>query len=141
MTITVVAANRTGILSRLVVALGRADLRTERRRRSELGADRVSFVFDVAGSQPPTLGDTPKRPPHLLEVTIEGGSAAQPTITGTKLSITVTPFAQGVSGPGVSCSLLAGLVSGLLKSAIPTATGEGCRAAGDPACVFVATFY
>ena len=49
MKITVIAANRMGTLSRLVVALGWADLRTERQSRSELEADRVSFIFNVAG--------------------------------------------------------------------------------------------
>lgn len=242
MTITVIAANRMGILSRLAVALGRADLRIERQSRNELEADRVSFVFDVAGSQPPAvLGETLRGIPHVLEVTIEGGGAAQPTatqptalqptalpttspaapplqgevdalsrsypnlvggvrdvqgrlsldaagwcalgeqvgselvaqgtvksvktdsvafalerlvlpavksfalakVTGTQLSITVNPFAQGVSSPGVNCFFLAGLVSGLLKSAIPTATATEatCRAAGDPACTFVATLH
>lgn len=240
MTITVIAANRMGILSRLAVTLGRADLRIEQQSRSELEADRVSFVFNVAGGTPPAaLGETLRGLPHVLEVTIEG--AAQPTsaqstlpqptsaqpaappahlpqsevdalsrsypnlvggvrdvqgrlsldaagwrslgervggalvlqgtvkpvktdsvafalerlvlpavksfalakVTGTKLSITVNPFAQGVSSPGVSCFFLAGLISGLLKSAIPTATAteESCRAAGDPACTFVATLY
>ena len=254
MTITVIAANRMGILSRLAVALGRADLRIERQSRSELEADRVSFVFSVAGGQlPAALGETLRGIPHVLEVTIEGGAAQQsvsqqnvsqrsvahptaaqpaatqaataaPTlafslqnevdalsrsypnlvggvrdaqqrlpldaagwrdlgervggelavqgtvkpvrtdsvafalerlvlpavksfslakVTGTKLSITVNPFSQGVSSPGVSCFFLAGLISGLLKSAIPTATAteESCRAAGDPACTFVATLY
>ncbi len=243
MTITVIAANRMGILSRLAVALGRADLRIERQSRSELESDRVSFVFNVAGNQPPAaLGETLRGIPHVLEVTIEGG-AAQPTtaqpaapqtaaapatlaptsvslpqsevdalsrsypdlvggvrglqgrlsldaaawrdlgervgetlvlqgtvkpvrtdsvafalerlvlpavksfslakVTGTKLVITVNPFTQGVSSPGASCFFLAGLVSGLLKTAIPTATAteESCRAAGDPACTFVATLY
>lgn len=77
MTITVIAANRMGILSRLAVALGRADLRIERQSRSELGADRVSFVFNVAGGQPPALGETLRGIPHVLEVTIEGEGAAQ----------------------------------------------------------------
>ena len=246
-----------GILSRLAVTLGRADLRIEQQSRSELEADRVSFVFNVAGDQPATLGETLRRIPHVLEVTIEGEGAAQqsvaqqnaaqqnvtqqsmahPTATqpavpsapaatpapppqsevdalsrsypnlvggvrdvqgrlsldaagwrdlgervggalvlqgtvkpvktdsvtvalerlvlpavksfalakvaGTKLSITVNPFTQGVSSPGVSCFFLAGFVSGLLKSAIPSAsaTEESCRAAGDPACTFVATLY
>lgn len=240
-----------GILSRLAVALGRADLRIERQSRSELEADRVSFMFDVAGGRPPAaLGETLRGIPHVLEVTIEGEGAAQPTssqptmaqpaapqtaapqtavappappaslpqsevdalsrsypdlvggvrnlqgrlsldaagwrdlgervggtlvaqgtvkavrtdsvafalerlvlpavksfslakVTGIKLVITVNPFAQGVSSPGVSCFFLAGFVSGLLKTAIPTATAteESCRAAGDPACTFVATLY
>ena len=252
MTITVIAANRMGILSRLAVTLGRADLRIEQQSRSELEADRVSFVFNVAGDQPAALGETLRGIPHVLEVTIEGEGSAQqnivqqntaqqntahptatqpvalptPTATlaslpqsevdalsrsypdlvggvrgiqgrlsldaagwhnlgervggalvlqgtvkpvrtdsvtvalerlvlpavksfalakvaGTKLVITVNPFAQGVSSPGVSCFFLAGLVSGLLKTAIPTATAteESCRAAGDPTCTFVATLY
>ena len=62
-------------------------------------------------------------------------------VSGTELIITVNPFAQGVSSPGVNCFFLAGFVSGLLKSAIPTATEESCRAAGDLACTFVTTLH
>lgn len=221
--------DRAGILSRLAVALGRADLKIERQSRSELEADRVSFVFNVTGSQPPaTLSQTLQGIPHVLEVTIEGeGRTAEPVaartdaarppqnhvdelvrsypnlvsgvreaqgrlslddagwhdlglrvgagliaagtvkpvrtdslpfglerlvlpaikafsiakVTGDTLSITVNPFAQGVSSPTVHCHFLAGLISGLLQSALPTATAteRTCKAVGDAACTFVVT--
>ncbi len=227
MTITVIATNRMGILSRLAVALGRAEMRIERQSRSELEADRVSFVFNVTGSRPPaTLSQTLQEIPHVLEVTIEGGErvaepvatrtdTARPSqtqvdelvrsypnlvggvrevqgrlslddagwhdlgvrvgagliaagtvkpvradslpfalerlvlpaikafsiakVTGDTLSVTVNPFAQGVSSPTVHCHFLAGLISGLLQSALPTATAteRTCKVVGDAACTFV----
>lgn len=227
MTITVVADNRMGVLSRLAVALGRADMKIERQSRSEAdAADRVTYTFEVSGAQPQeALSSALKGISHVHTVLFETENAAKTVetapayplqpylddliraypdvvgrvktaqarlsldgsgclelgrrvgeslvangtvkpvrtdsvgvalerlvlpavkpfslakVTGDTLSVTVNPFAQGVSSQGVNCYFLTGLASGLLQSAVPTATvsERACKAAGDVACTFVAS--